>query len=80
MFLKVALLEKKREISAFVVAEAWCSTDKTAVGCTKLCQIACSSYIMCTTAYEGQRWGNSFYLGLKDGFNYTARDERLVVR
>lgn len=66
--LKVALLEKKREISTFAVAEAWCSTDKTAVGCTKLSQITCSSYIMSITVHEGQRWGHSFYLGLKDGF------------
>lgn len=42
-------------ISAFMVVEAWCSTDKMTVGCTKLCQITCSSHIMYITAHEGQR-------------------------
>lgn len=42
-------------ISAFVTAEAWCFTDKMAAGCTKLCQITCSGYIMCITVHEGQR-------------------------
>lgn len=55
-------------ISAFVTAEAWCSTDKMAVGCTRFCQMTCSGYIMCITVHEGQRWGHSFYLGLKGGF------------
>lgn len=60
--------ELKRAISAFVTAEAWCSTDKMAVGCTRLYQITWSGYIMFITVHEGQRWGHSFYLGLKDGF------------
>lgn len=62
------LFWEKRGISAFVVAEAWCFTDKTAVGWTKLCQITHSSYVMSVTVHEGQQWGHLFYLGLKDVF------------
>lgn len=78
-FCKLLYWEKKQfvyththiYISAFIVVllvSSWCSTDKMTVGCTKLCPITCSSYIMYVTVYEGQRWGHSFYLGLKDGF------------
>lgn len=38
-----------------MVAEAPCFTDKTAAGCTKLCQIIYSSYVMSVTVHEGQQ-------------------------